>query len=173
MKIFIDIDNVIRDIDTAVFGRRQRHWRIEVAGLTFMEYVERNIDKILPNAPECEYCVPLRGWLDLFGSGDLCFLSSQPDLWLPYTEQWLAERFPNVPKMFVKQAEDKLPIIEKENAILIDDYPSFSSYERIVLIDRPYNKQVEAPRRICNELEFLFVLLRERFNSKTTEEENG
>ena len=53
-----------------------------------------------------------------------------------------------IPCHFLKceEKEEKLRLME--DAILIEDNPNFKSYDRIVLIDRPYNQSVKGAMRV-------------------------
>ena len=59
-------------------------------------------------------------------------------------------------------SEEKRRKLDKEtDVILVEDYPFFSHYDRIALVDRPYNQQVEPFYRFTDVKEFerLFTLI--------------
>jgi len=57
--------------------------------------------------------------------------------------------------------EKRKQLDEQKDVILVEDYPFFSHYDRIALVDRPYNQQVKPFYRFTNvnEFERLYTLL--------------
>lgn len=166
VKVYIDVDNVIRDLDIPIFGERAPVWYNDVRGMKFVDYVTKNRRKLLKDTPECEYAEPLKEWIKVVGTAGLAFLSCQPDEWLFYTERWLRKRFPKMVYIFTKRPEDKLIIVESQKGILIDDYPLYKDYRRIAVVDRPYNQHVKANCRIKGPMEFVLLLAKCRWDNE-------
>lgn len=156
--LFVDVDGVIRDLDYAVLGNHDGAWAKEVDGMSFIDYVTKHRDRLLTDTPETKYCSALQYWARLAGPNAFKFLTSQPKEWRPYTLAWLKERFPDIEIIFVSKPAEKLAFIEEADGVLIEDYPFFKDYSRIILIDRPYNRKVDC-RRIKDVPEFLHTLL--------------
>jgi len=167
--VFVDVDGVVRDLETAVLGKdHDGGWAKEVDGMPFLDYVTLHRDTLLVDTPETEYCKALQEWSNLAGPRSFKFLTSQPDEWRPYTEKWLADRFPGTPVIYVYKPKDKIEIIKKFDGILIEDYPFFESYDNIVLVDRPYNHKVKSDR-VSTPMEFLELMLGARFDGAFNE----
>lgn len=142
-KLFFDIDGVVRDLEHAVFGRRCEKWEETVDGrMSFVEYVCKN-SHVLMKAGPAKFYHDVRMVCDLFGPESVTFLSSQHEEWLNYTDAWLQLHFPGCRKIYVSSPEQKLILLEQVNGILLDDYPSFSDYSRVVLVDHVYNREVD------------------------------
>lgn len=157
-EIFIDVDGVVRDLDRSVLGDDCGAWATHVEGLPFIDYVTRNSEIHLVGTPETIYCAALQYWVKLAGPQSFTFLTAQPESWRKYTMKWLKDRFPGSPIWFVNKPKDKTDIVAKRDCILIEDYPFFETYDKIILVDKFYNKDVDC-ERITNIREFLSVLL--------------
>ena len=155
VQLFIDIDGVIRDI-----GCRSKvsTWGAKIHGLGFVEYINKNLH--LLKCPEVgPYFSVLQEWLKLADSSNLTFLSCQPENWQPYTEVWLEKHFPGVVYTFTETPNDKLQIVSAARGYLIDDYPRFESFDRVITVDCKYNKGVNNQNfRIKNRIDFLLIL---------------
>ena len=162
-KVYIDVDNVIRDLESAVFGKPAEKWYNKVGDIHFVEYVTANKEKVLTDTPECEYCEALQKWLKVVDPIGLAFLSCQPDEWQPYTEKWLKKRFPGMIYIFTKKPEDKLLVVDSQDGILIDDYPLYKDYSRIAIVDRLYNQNIKSACRIKGPMDFVLLLAKYRW----------
>jgi len=164
VTLLIDVDNVIRALDVSVWGKYNEVWVKDVDGVPFREFIEKDLEKYLVNAPETEYCQTLKDWDALVGISNVTFLTSQPVTWRPYTERWIKARFPNAKIVFTDTPEDKIEILNMLRlagapATLIEDYPKFKSYQGITLIDRAYNREIKADTRIKDPFQLLQVLI--------------
>ncbi len=155
--IFWDIDGPVRRLDKAVFkGETPDTWDQKTKnGRTLFQEVNATPELCLLSEPS-EY-LPL-----LNSMKRVTFLSNQPLKWQHYTLQWL-NIYVRIPYkvVFTKDWRDKMGYL-KMNDFLIEDFPCFSSYDQIVLIDRPYNRHVVCPRRASTpeELEALIATLK-------------
>jgi hypothetical protein len=151
--IYFDIDGVLRDLAAGALGYQPGNWNAIHNGKDFCQVVHDNLD-ILTVSPPTEYLECLKGL------SAVTLLTSQFEHWIPRTAMWLEKHMP-VPyaTIYVKGPERKLAYLN-EGTILIDDYPFFPSYERIALLERPYNKEVTGPclARIQNKEDFMEVI---------------
>jgi hypothetical protein len=141
-----DIDGVLRELDQLTLGKTLPYWDYKQNGKSFVQLVDENIEI-------CELASPYQDYLDILNS---CFtkvniLTHQPNNWKPYTEKWL-NHYIKIPYnlYYVNNIKEKEKFLRWPNDYLIDDYPLFSNYENILLINREWNKNVEAPMRIHN-----------------------
>lgn len=164
-RVFIDIDGVVRDIETPILGGHSQVWSgIIVEGLDFVEYITKRNIKMLSTAPKHDYYDVLQNWIKTankykVGLNNLHFLSCQPHAWRPHTSKWLKKHFPNISYTFTLSPVEKLDVVKKEKGWLIDDYPDFSDYSNVIIVDKPYNGHIFNCARIHSELDFLSVLL--------------
>jgi len=159
-NIFFDVDGVMRMLDTEVLGKQASRWELKVKGQYFVDYVSDNLHLLL-TAPESEYCSVLKLWYEAFGPSEVTFLTCQPKTWQAFTTYWLKRRFPESKIIFVTKPEEKLSLIHHSNALLVEDYPNFSSYKNIILVDRVYNRHIDSPLlRVKKPADLLQVLVR-------------
>ena len=88
----------------------------------------------------------------------------QPLKWRPYTERWLAKNLGGKlgKVVYTGNPLEKERLLSLEGATyLVDDYPFFQNWERIILISYPYNSGAEARIRI-EDAEQLRNLLQRR-----------
>ena len=154
-NIFVDIDGVLRDLTTPIFGFDPEIWDYRVDGKNLVDLINEDLT-ILETAPPTKY-------LELIKSlPEIHLLSCQPEHWREYTNRWISQNLPfrrNIngditPSwVYTTTHDEKLDIIEKWNGILIEDYPFFSPeryMKDIILIDHEYNKKVKCNRRVRN-----------------------
>jgi hypothetical protein len=151
--IYFDIDGVVRDLCTAMWGITPVIWEHkDKDGRGVCDIINSNLP-LLENAPPTEY-VPYISTLD-----HLFFISWQDKQWEPYTINWLnkwigCSRFD---VRFVKNTHEKLDML-KEGDILVEDYPNYADYSKIILIDQPYNQKVSCNRRVKSPKELAIFL---------------
>ena len=118
-------------------------------GQAFCEYIDDRLD-ILINAPATKFCATIkRNFIDR----EIHFLTHQPMHWRPKTAHWIFEHFPKSINIihFVNSPQEKMAYLES-NDLLIEDYPFFEDYSKIVLIDWPYNQNVKNPYKRISDL---------------------
>ena len=134
-KIFFDLDGPIRDLQRAIFGRNAITWNEKIDGKNLVDYVEAH-KEILFSAPPTPYYNVIKElpYLNI--------ITCQPESWRPMTLAWIYKYFHpwDTQVYFVDHAEEKLEMIG--DGILFEDYPFFSNYRQIALIEYPYNKHV-------------------------------
>lgn len=156
--IYFDLDGVIRDLSTKALGCPATHWHHKVDGKTVVDCIREDLGLLLRADPTEYY--PLIKTLPA-----ITIITCQPQEWRNYTTAWVDHHLDNVQDLiYVDRAEDKLPYLYHGDW-LVEDYPFYASYDQIILIDRPYNKNAPAEVRVCNP-ETLGLLL-------NTMKENG
>jgi hypothetical protein len=152
--IYFDLDEVIRDLSHILYGRRPSKYDTLIDGKSVIDYVNEN--PIL-----CEQARPAE-YLDLLNSRQIGYiLSAQPHIWRPYTNRWIDKHI-TIPcfAKYVLSPDEKLLFLW-ENDWLVDDSPQFSNYDQIILVDRPYNQDIDCEYRVKtpNELKQLLSKL--------------
>jgi len=150
--IFWDIDGTVRDIHSPVYGKNvvPLNWDSKTNGIDFCDYIDNNL-QLLENAPPTEYYKIVCQYKKPH------FLTRQPLPWIPYTTKWLKNHFENFIVDFIPEIEDKLDFIGPDDYI-IDDYPKFSDYSQIILVDYPYNSHVFCKYRVKSPSELKKIL---------------
>ena len=144
MKIHFDLDGILRDLCTPTLGYEPEEWHhVTEKGDSIIDILERDLC-IFAKAPPTEYFEYI-----VENHTPICIITNQKDHWKPYTWQWLHENFGDIPfEVFYYKPEEKLQFVG-ENYI-VEDYPFFDNYDNIILIDKPYNRQVKAKIRVKN-----------------------
>lgn len=143
MTLFWDVDSVLRDLSTAVLGFELPSWDYRHKGKHFCTLVEENLNVL-------EVARPLVFVNVLNEQRNAIILTHQPENWRPYTEKWLSHWI-KVPHkiIFTSSVKEKEIYLKEKEDYLIDDYPLFSNYSQILLIDRPHNMHLQnIPNRI-------------------------
>jgi len=142
--VYFDLDGVIRHLTHGLFEGKIQKWSQPLPnGGDLMEYLHAN-PEILLTAPPTElfHAIKLVKKIDI--------ITSQPVSWRVNTAKWIHAHFPkelyDVKYTFVDNADDKLKFLENDEDLLIEDYPLFKDYSKIILIDAPYNQDVKNPR---------------------------
>ena len=153
-KLYFDFDGVIRDLSGAIFGKAPATWTQTIDGLSFYEYVRRNMH-VLINAKPTQY----RDTIEKYRP---TIISHQPNSWRKSTLRWLAWYVSSIEGIiFVDDPNDKFNYVGKDD-ILVEDSPNFEKYFNIILIDWPYNRTVQHPlARVRTPLELQSAI--ERF----------
>jgi hypothetical protein len=130
--IYWDIDGVIRRLDLAAYGHEVDSWAAKnKIGLTLLDIIN-NDPSLCRIAPPSEY-LPFVNTLP-----KLVFLSNQLKDWQSYTDDWL-EMHITTEYEVIYTNNDKFDYM-KEDDFLVDDYPFFENYDRVILVDRLYNR---------------------------------
>ncbi len=150
--IYIDVDGVIRDLCFGAWGNVEvTHWDFEVNGKGIVDTIDAN-PEILVKSPPTEYLECLSG-LD-----HVIFLTAQRPNWIEFTHRWLKMYVPIQWQAIITRGPDDKERRLVDGDILIDDYPGFKSFDRIALLDRPYNRHIDVPLRITDKNGFMEVL---------------
>ena len=148
LNVFWDIDGVLRDLCGIVWGSEPEEWTNEFKGINIYDFVKLKDYRPLVEAESFEFIQVARSMPEVF------ILSCQPVEWRKYTEEWLKRNFSDnrLFLCFVEEIEEKINFLNKaKDFFLIDDYPFFSDYSKVILIDKLYNRIVENPfKRVYN-----------------------
>ncbi|MCK4522023.1 MAG: hypothetical protein KAU20_05600 [Nanoarchaeota archaeon] len=143
-KIVFDLDGVLRDLSGSLCRKLNLpypttwHWNA-------IDLINEDLS-ILEEAIPTVYFRIIRDYFD-----EIEVWTSQPVKWRPYTKRWLYRFLGDKVKktVFVGNPLEKEKLLEADKStFLMEDYPHFKSYERIILLSYPYNKEVEAKVRL-------------------------
>jgi len=144
MKIYWDLDGVLRDLCTPTFGYEPPSWwHTNNKNQAICDLLEENLC-IFATAPPTEYFD-----YAITTYEPLHIVTNQKDHWLPYTVEWLHSFIPTQFDVTYLKPEYKLEFIGRDNYI-VEDYPFFMEYDNVILIDRPYNRQTTSAIRVKN-----------------------
>ena len=139
MNLLYDLDGVLRWL-TAV----PRDWHEPASwdeplpnGQSILEFFGEKLERLC-YAPVTEYY----STMVKDRRQRMTILTHQPEEWIPYTDKWIHVYIPNAEVIYVNSFEEKMKYINEET-LLVDDYPKFKDNSKIVIIDRPYNKNVK------------------------------
>uniref|UniRef100_A0A6M3Y062 Uncharacterized protein n=1 Tax=viral metagenome TaxID=1070528 RepID=A0A6M3Y062_9ZZZZ len=158
-RIFWDLDGVLRNVLYKFHNGDIDNWDMKNgSGKTAVEHVEEDLN-VLVEAPEMEYVNLTKEFFPLH------VISAQPDHWRPYTNIWLDKHLPGAKVKYLLDTQHKLRYLECGTRVLVEDCPLYSDYTHIILVDRPYNRDIKVPRR-AGTPEELMVELRRFLNEK-------
>jgi len=135
--IYFDLDGVIRDL-CKVTPYYPQKWDSTFGGLTLVEYFNK-YKHLLIEAPATEYF----STIEKYFAEEITIITSQQKGWEIFAEKWLEIYFIDT-KVNIIYDTEKLYLL-KNNDFLVEDYPKYNDYSQIVLIDRPYNREVVSP----------------------------
>ncbi len=141
--IYWDLDGVLRYLAKVVWNKDPETWHCKTQDHLSIFDVIRMKPQLLIEAPETEYIGVAKK------QKELLILSSQPEHWRTLTELWIATHLPDIhiDITFTENSLEKLQYL-RQGDYLIEDYPLFPDYSKIILVDRRYNKNVNAPIRV-------------------------
>jgi hypothetical protein len=147
MKIVWDLDGVLRDLSGYVAKLRgcpyPKTWNADYGGKDIYECIDENLN-ILVDAPPTAY---LKIMKKHFSNPEIW--TSQKDSWKQPTMDWIREHVgKDFDVHFLRCEEKEAKLAKKEDVLLVEDTPNFKSYDRVLLIDRPYNQGVVGAVRI-------------------------
>lgn len=145
-----DIDGVLRDL-SSVFKNRPDRWDYKEDGKDIFNIINKNPSILTRIKPLPYLKIALQFPF-------LTIITIQPENWKNYTSIWLETHLNSISYnvIWLNKHEDKLITLseleKKHNCryFLIDDYPLFSNYSKVILIDTDYNKFVKANYRVSN-----------------------
>jgi hypothetical protein len=150
-KFVFDIDGVLRNLNGLLMSKYKlpipRTWGAwDVVGYDIYDIVAKDYS-VLYNAKPTKYLDIIKKYDN---SNKLEIWSHQPNDWILHTVKWLRINIPNrhLDIKWYTPKEKYENLMKNENIILVDDYPKFPNYDRILLIEQSYNKEVDAFMRI-------------------------
>jgi hypothetical protein len=152
VKIFWDLDGVLRDLCTPIFGHEPSVWHhINEQGKDAVDIIEADLC-ILATAPPTEYFDYV-----VQNHAPIHLVTHQKEHWRPFTIEWF-KQFLDIPFIVnYVRPEHKLDFVGEGNYI-VEDYPMFSDYSKVILVDRMYNRHIKSPIRVRNIKELEDIL---------------
>ncbi len=143
MKYVFDLDGVIRDLNTPVFGLEPPEWNHKPNGKDLADIIDEN-QMCLVTAPPTEYGDVIRQYIE-HTPGKHKIITCQAEHWRFDTALWIDSYFQGIgykiDVFYVDSIQEKLQMLF-DNETLIEDYPYFDDYEKIVLVNRAYNQGI-------------------------------
>lgn len=159
MRLVFDLDGVFRELNLYLKEKYSvpypTDWFDKFKGRDIFEWARVDDYHILIEAPPTKYLDVVKRYIK-----EPEIWTCQPEDWKPYTNEWIDFHIGKC-KVIYMTSEEKRERLDKENGcILVEDYPLFTNYDRIILIDRPYNRCVRfGVRRISTAQEFETLFL--------------
>jgi len=147
MKVVWDLDGVLRDINGHIMklygGGYPDKWEfLNGSGKNVVDTINANMD-ILIESPPTAYLHVLKKhypYPEIW--------TAQPPEWRENTLKWIQVHIGHCEIRFLRPSEKQKELKKIGDTIIIEDSPNFKSYENVLLIDRPYNQEVEHVARI-------------------------
>ena len=145
MNFVFDLDGVLRDINGYLVGRYYSEyptkWDWKYRGMNFFEAVANDDYRALLHASITPYLLTAERLLR-----SVEIWTAQPKHWRAFTEMWIRQNIKSYTLRYLNTEEKREALDEEPDTILIEDCPLFKNYDRIVLIDYPYNNHIECER---------------------------
>ncbi len=151
IKIVFDLDGVLRDLNAYLCKLGipyPKEWVWKYEGKDVFEWIKQDNYKALTEAPETKYSRIAKTY-----TKDLEIWTCQPLEWREHTYKWLNEHIGRCVVRFLTTEEKEERLNFLTHVVLVEDSPDFKSYNKIALIDTPYNKNVHAEHRITTPAE--------------------
>jgi hypothetical protein len=155
MKIVFDVDGVNRNLNSLLMKKYNlpnptswfnNEW--DKLGYSIYDLVKKD-NMVLKKSLPTKYFKTIYNYAKINGN-QIEFWSHQPPSWRKLFKQWIYYYFKGLKiKICYLTPKQKLARLNKlSNYILVDDFPHFTNYKRIILIDYPYNQNVKNCVRI-------------------------
>lgn len=161
--IVFDLDGVLRDLDHSVAERfhltninEEEYYWTSTNGDRLEDLVNKDLNILLDVYPS-EYAEIIKDYIIKNNSE---IWTAQFLHWQDLTYHWIMNYFsPYKPKIRFIRPREKYGYTYIEDCYLVEDRPYYDSYSRIILIDKPYNRNVKDPLiRIHNPEELKKIL---------------
>lgn len=158
MKIVFDLDGVLRELSQYLVEKYKvpypKVWDWKYKGKNFWDYAQED-DNMFLFAPITEYLEIVKKYI------------TEPEIWTcqrdeyrEHTTKWISENISKQCNIFYASTIEKRKMLDRRtDTILVEDNPNFTHYDRIVLIDRPYNQEIKSFLRIKNPKELENLIL--------------
>ena len=164
MKIFFDIDGVLRDTNGILIKKYRlpyptswyaNEW--DKLGLNIYDLVAIDYNVLFEANPTKYFKIILNYGKN---NGGLEIWSHQPPSWRPHTKKWLNKNLQGIKYKlrFLTPKQKAYRLSKIKDGLLVDDFPLFSNYDKIILVDYPYNRNVKKGRRISSPKELKDIL---------------
>jgi FMN phosphatase YigB (HAD superfamily) len=149
MQVVFDLDGVLRDFNTIFHDRfgvpHSNDWNFRYKNKGVYDWVKEDYS-ILVDAEPTPYFQVIKKWA---GNNKIDIWSHQPDDWVPYTEDWLAKYLGGEYTIeYLTPNEKYSKLLNNPATYLVDDYPLFPDYSRIILVDYEYNQDSKSVIRV-------------------------
>ena len=156
-KIVFDLDGVIRDLMRYCYDMfnipEANEWFWKYKNKDIYDWVkEDNYNALLYSKPT-KYFSVIKNY-----SEKLEIWSHQPLKWRSLTKRWLDYHLGDYTIRYLNTSEKRKRLDAHKNLWLVEDSPNFSNYDRIILIDKLYNKNINCKTRIKTCLGLAWVL---------------
>lgn len=159
--IYWDLDGVLRDISKGAYGYHIPEWNYRGEdGRNLIQRVNDNIS-ILVKSPPTEYKDLVERAYEVLDE-PLTILTVQPRRWQSFTRLWILNHFKKVECKIVmfQSPRDKFQFfLEQEPSLLVEDHPCLPSYDRVVLVRRPWNTSVNGSHKVINNIEDMHAFI--------------
>lgn len=147
MKKFVfDLDGVLRDLNGYLVqvygGEYPQCWNWEYGGMHIGDAIRKDGYRALVQSPPTHFLKVADGLNAIYE-----IWTVQPYIWRELTTEWVKRWIGSACLRFFHSSGEKRRMLDQyKDYILIEDSPNFENYERIVLVDYPYNQGVDAQR---------------------------
>jgi hypothetical protein len=149
LQVVFDLDGVIRDLSPRVFGYVPPTWNHK-------NVMGQNLFEIIDEDPECLVEAKPSIYLDTIRKHvkEPIILTHQLDWWIPYTWEWIKKHLIDMrPHILFLAPQVKVEFMKTHDCFIVEDSPIFPCYEKVLLIDHPYNRHVTPYARITTPKE--------------------
>jgi len=154
MRLVFDLDGVLRDLyaylNTKFNVPYSESWIWRYQNKDIFDWIREDRYSCLVYAPITEYFLPINRIIE-----HLELWTCQPETWRKYTKLWITANIGDCAKHYLDTAQKRAKLDEEPDTFLVEDSPNFANYDRIILIDRPYNQSVKADIRIKSPKELI------------------
>lgn len=147
IKLYFDLDGVIRELNQHILGHQPNEWE-GLDGNLLVYTIHKNPKILLETTPTEYYHTILRA--SHAYHFPIHILSHQPKQWQPYTTAWIKtylQPFTDIKTIYTESSAEKRTYIDDAKSYLIEDCPTIADHPRVVLLDKPYNRDVVATYR--------------------------
>lgn len=163
MKIVFDLDGVLRDLCGYLNEKLDvpypKEWIWKHHNKDIFEWIKEDRYCALVYAPITEYFSIVHKTIK-----NIELWTCQPEKWRPYTKLWINTNIGDCTIHYLDTNQKREKLDKEPNTYLVEDSPNFKHYDRILLIDRPYNRKVSAETRIHNPKELKQWLIKHEDN---------
>ncbi len=159
MKLILDLDGVLRDLNKALRNRFNIPWFPDNWNFKYQEqgifaWFKKDLT-ILETAPVTKYFSVIK---EYFKDKKVEIWTCQSKEWESYTLRWIKKNFSKADiKILTTEQKEKL-LYKTKNCFLIEDSPFFKNYSKIILIDYLYNRHVNDSIRVKTKKDLKKVL---------------
>ena len=151
-QIKYDLDGVLRDL-IGYFCNYFKippatNWNIKYNNKSIFQLIEENKYNILVDSPVTKYFKTIKN-----NTKNIEIWTHQLNNWIPYTEIWIKKYIGECKIRYLETSEKEDRLYSLKDTYLVEDCPNFTNYEKILLIDMPYNQHIKVPNRIRTPLE--------------------